>query len=103
MNDFSFRQDGQLIRNPFFSACGRLPVDPVECYGFERVNTGGGCVALHRDLGNGTYLVLTDSSGSYEPDLADWRDALVGLYRTATGDEIECVFARELLREIKSA
>lgn len=101
MKELTFKHAGQVIRNPFFSACGQHQVNPVEAYGFESVETGGGCAAWRLDLADGHHLLLTDSSGCYEPDLADWPHALVGLVNTDTGDEVCCVFARELLRVIE--
>lgn len=66
---FSF--EGDEIRNPFLSPCGRFSVDPIQTYGFELAFTGGGCTALVKPLEDGTYIYLTDSSGCYAPDQND--------------------------------
>lgn len=100
MKALTFIHAGQVIRNPFFSPCGRHQVNPVVAYGFESVETGGGCAALRLDLSDHHFMLLTDESGSYEPDLDDWENALVGKLEMESGDEVCCVFARELLRLI---
>ncbi|CAM3272463.1 Uncharacterised protein [Pseudomonas fluorescens] len=32
MKELTFKHAGQVIRNPFFSACGQHQVNPVEAY-----------------------------------------------------------------------
>lgn len=59
----SFLHAGQLITNPFLSPDGLHPVDPVQAYGFEEHQTGGGCTALVRALENGQRLMLTEVDG----------------------------------------
>lgn len=77
----AFEHDGKQIRVPFLVAdlAGLKRVDPVEAYGFFEVNTGGGCMALQRDLADGRYLLLTDESGVEIPD-EDWEACLIGLF-----------------------
>lgn len=91
---FSFTHEGQLIQNPFLSPDGLTPLDPV-AYGFQVMDTGSGCTALHRDVGEGRVMVLTDNGGADTPDLEDWGSSLVGL-QNADGEELACVSASEL-------
>lgn len=75
----SFEHGGMNIRNPMMSECGRFGVDPKE-YGFEVYHTGGGCMALRKDLDNGDYFLLTDDSGSAIPTAEEWATAIYGRY-----------------------
>lgn len=61
---------------------------------FEMVHTGGGCMALRRDVGD-FYMLLTTGDGCYVPDLDDWEDNLIGVYRIEDNEEIACVTATE--------
>ena len=76
----AFEHDGMEIRNPMMSECGRFGVDPVEAYGFEVWHTGGGCMALRKDLPNGDYYLLTDADGSAIPTQEEWATAIYGRY-----------------------
>lgn len=42
-------------------------------------HTGGGCMALRHDLGNGGYLLVTSDEGAYIPDDTD-TVVLCGVY-----------------------
>lgn len=75
----SFVHEDMQIRNPMMSECGRFGVDPT-VYGFEVWNTGGGCMALRKDLPNGDYLLLTDEDGCRIPEAAEWATAILGRY-----------------------
>ena len=65
------------VRNPMLSGCGRFNVDP-QAYGFAPHHTGGGCMALRKDMKRGEYLLLTDSSGGHIPEQGD--QAVLGRY-----------------------
>lgn len=77
----AFTHNGAEIRVPFLdmTRTGIWPVDPVVHYGFFEVETGGGCKALRLDRPDGTYLFLTDESGSDVPD-DDWEACLIGVF-----------------------
>lgn len=68
--------------------------------GFEVVETGGGCLALRRNVGE-FYMLLTSECGSEVPDEEDWEENLIGIYREGQGEdddsEVICMSARELL------
>lgn len=64
----AFVQEGTEIRHPYMSGCGRFTADPVSAYGFEVIETGGGCKALCKDTDDGRELWITDPSGCYLPD-----------------------------------
>lgn len=66
----AFEFEGTEIRNPYESECGRFEVDP-KSYGFVEHHTGGGCMALLKDLGDGAYLLITDSDGCAIPEKGD--------------------------------
>jgi hypothetical protein len=69
--------DGMCIHNPMISECGRFEVSP-ETYGFDAVNTSGGCMAWRRSLEDGGYLLLTDNDGIHPPE--HWTEAIIGRY-----------------------
>lgn len=75
----SFEHMDMNIRNPMLSECGRFAVDP-EYYGFEPHHTGGGCMGLRKDMPNGDYFLLTDSSGIGIPTAEDADTAVYGRY-----------------------
>lgn len=83
----SFTHGEMQIRNPMLSACGRFAADPKD-YGFEGWASGGGCVALRKELDNGRYLLLTHSDGIDLPDATS--DDLLGLY-TQDGDPLALI------------
>jgi hypothetical protein len=85
-NLLAFSDDGEEIRDPFLSPCGRFQVDPRQ-YGFAEWATGGGCKALRRELDGGHYLLLTDESGLDLPDPGDASSALLGRY-DENGEEL---------------
>lgn len=89
----SFIRDGMAIRNPFRSPCGRFPVDPVVAYGFEVVDTGGGCQALQLNLPDGGWFWLTDDCAV--PD-ASTEDADIGRY-DAEGELLGICKASEII------
>jgi hypothetical protein len=64
----AFSENGMEIRHPYMSECGRFDADPVADYGFEEVQTGGGCTALVKKTADGRELMLTDTSGCSTPD-----------------------------------
>lgn len=66
------------VRNPYFSPDGKTLVNPVEAYGFELFHTGGGCMALKKEFGHGSYLLLTLEDSVGEPE--DWEDCTLGAY-----------------------
>jgi hypothetical protein len=94
LSTVAFVHDGDWIENPFLSPDGKTIADPAE-YGFQIVETGGGCCALDLALPDGGFIRLTDEDGSHLPDLADWQSALVGRYDCA-GDELFLRSAREI-------
>ncbi|AFK73030.1 hypothetical protein YSA_p00142 (plasmid) [Pseudomonas putida ND6] len=79
-----------LSFHPLLDESGDLAV-PTD---FEMVHTGGGCMALRRDIGD-FYMLLTTGDGSDVPDLDDWGDSLIGVYRKDDGEEVACVTALE--------
>lgn len=91
---FAFTHEGQQIQNPFLSPDGSTPVDPV-IYGFQVMDTGSGCTALSRGVGEGRIMMLTDNGGADTPDLEDWESSLVGL-QNADGEQLACVAASDL-------
>lgn len=74
----AFEHDGIDVRNPYLSLCGRGLCDPVETYGFEEATTGGGLMALQKDLPDGRYLRI-DYDGCI-PDVDEWDKATISLY-----------------------
>lgn len=75
-----FTFQGMWIHNPMISECGRFEDDEEmpAYYGFDKVNTGGGCMAWMRTCENGDCLLITSKSGENLP--ADWTDAIIGRY-----------------------
>jgi hypothetical protein len=76
----AFSHEGFEIRNPYLSECGRFSVDPEITYGFILSHTGGGCMALIKDIGDNKSIWLTDDSGTAIPELEESGDALLGLF-----------------------
>lgn len=74
----AFIHEGDEIRNPYLSPCGRYEVDPVAAYGFEEVWTGGNCRALDLILPDGCVLRLTNEDGLCIPDPDEWESAIIG-------------------------
>lgn len=56
----------------------------AKAFGFERENTGGGCLAYVRHFAGGVHAIVTDGDG----DLPDGTDWLVGAYN-ADGEPLE--------------
>lgn len=81
--------------HPFLDDTGAI-VDPADS-GFIEVQTGGGCIALRRDIGD-FFMLITSEDGCDAPDLQQWESNLIGIYREGAGDEddreIVCVNAR---------
>ena len=76
----SFEHEGTHIHMPLSSPCSRFWVNG-EIYGFKPYHTGGGCMAMRKDLPNGDYLLLTTSDGIHIPDKPeDAADAILGRY-----------------------
>jgi len=75
----TFEEGGMQIRNPFLSDCGRFEVSPKE-YGFVEYTTGGGNMALMKQLPHGKYMLLTDEDGTSIPETSEWKTALLGVY-----------------------
>lgn len=91
----AFTHEDFQIRNPLLSECGRFWVS-AETYGFEPFHTGGGCMALRRDVPGDRYLLLTSSDGSHIPDKPEDADtAILGLY-TNGGDTIATTIVGEI-------
>jgi hypothetical protein len=86
----SFGYNGVEIRNPFLAPDGQSVVDPVATYGFEEVQTGGGCAALHLHLPDGGCIVLTDSDGCGVPSGLEMCTALIGR-QDVEGNELACM------------
>lgn len=78
--------------HPLLDESGELAISTD----FEAVHTGGGCMALRCDVGE-FYMLLTTGDGCSVPDLDDWEDNLIGVYRKADDEEIACVTALEWL------
>jgi len=86
----AFDHEGTEIRNPFVSPDGMKIVDPVATYGFKKIDTGGGCVALRRDLPCGGGIILTDNDGSGLPYEREMSEALIGRWN-AEGEQLACM------------
>lgn len=86
-NTTGFEFNGMWIHNPMISECGRFENDPEQParYGFEVIETGGGCKGWMRVCENGDYLLLTDDAGVGLP--STWNEALLYRY-TPDGDQI---------------
>lgn len=54
---------------------------------FEEMHTGGGCLALRRSMG-GLFMLITDEDGSNLPDMQDWKENMIGVYREADDEEV---------------
>ena len=93
----AFQHEGKEIRNPL-QAAGPACVYWVsaETYGFYPFHTGGGCMALRKDLPNGNYLLLTTDDGGYIPDEpGDAEDAGMSLY-SADGEPLADINLRDV-------
>lgn len=88
----AFTHGDMQIRNPLLSECGRFAVDPKD-YGFEGWATGGGCVALRKELESGRYMLLTCSDGIDLPDASG--DDLLGLY-SQSGEPIAMISIKDI-------
>jgi hypothetical protein len=95
----TFEFKGIDIYNPYESECGRFILDP-SYYGFDEHHTGGGCMALVKQLEGGHSLWLTDCDGSGIPESADPEDLDGALYGRYDQDG-ECVVVTELATLIK--
>jgi hypothetical protein len=90
----SFEHEGYQIRDPMQSECSRFHIDPRK-YGFEEYHTGGGCMALIKDLPSGEYLLLTDENGDDIPAIGD-QEALLGRY-TTEGEPVALITVGNIL------
>lgn len=54
---------------------------------FVDMETGGGCRALRRSMGD-LFMLITDGDGSNLPDLQDWKENMIGVYREADDEEV---------------
>lgn len=91
MITFADKTSGQEINNPFFSSCGRFPVDPIVEYGFSVVDTGGGCGALEKVLDNGNYIWITHCDGVSLPDInTEDSEILLCLYDQEGEELLSC-------------
>jgi len=88
----AFTHGDMQVRNPLLSECGRFAVDPKD-YGFEGWASGGGCVALRKELESGRYMLLTCSEGLDLPDATG--DDLLGLY-SKDGDPIAIIHIKNI-------
>jgi hypothetical protein len=86
----SFEHEGIEIRNPFLSPDGESVVDPIAYYGFQEVQTGGFCTALHLPLPGGHTIVLTDSDGTDRPYGKEMGTAIIGRL-DGEGQELACM------------
>lgn len=85
----SFEHEQGRIFNPTRSRDNRSYVDPG-VYGFDVYHTGGGCMALRKDLDGGCYFLLTDSDGDSMPGQDEYETALLGLY-SPEGDTLAMI------------
>jgi hypothetical protein len=75
----AFVHEGDECRHPYVSECGRFSADP-KSYGFEEIETGGGCRALYKMTDDGRELWITDPSGCYLPDTGKYPiEGILGL------------------------
>ncbi len=93
----AFVHEGYEIRNPFLSECGRFAVDPELAYGFFAHHTGGGCMALVKQLEDGRQIWLTDEGGSAIPEAHEADTALLGVF--IEGDQIAYITVSEIPME----
>lgn len=76
----AFEHAGFEIRDPYTSECSRFQANPVADYGFEEIETGGGCKALYLKDEDGRELWITDPSGCFIPDTSKYPvDGILGL------------------------
>jgi len=87
----AFIHEGDEIRNPYLSPCGRFEVDPVSTYGFKEVWTGGDCKALDLRLPDGSVLRLTNEDGLCIPDAGNWESAIIGRLSSDHNEIAWCV------------
>jgi len=93
----AFIHEGFEIRNPFLSECGRFAVDPELAYGFFAHHTGGGCMALVKQLEDGRQIWLTDEGGSEIPEAHETDTAILGVF--IEGDQIAYITVSEIPME----
>lgn len=75
----AFVHEGDECRHPYISECGRFNATPQD-YGFEEIETGGGCKALYKQTDDGRELWITDPSGAYVPDTSKYPvEGILGL------------------------
>lgn len=87
--------EGGAVFNPLRTLDNSAFCTP-ERYGFEVVNTGGGCMGWRLDLPDGGYLLITDEGGSGLPEEDDDGSPLIGRY-TVEGD---CLALSDDFREL---
>jgi hypothetical protein len=99
----AFEHNGMEIYNPYADDSGHMsPVDPAQFYGFETIDTGGGCVALYKRLPNGNHILITDSGGGDVPSPNENpNDILIGLYSN-DGETIACYTLAENIKYAES-
>ncbi|WP_455233432.1 hypothetical protein [Geopseudomonas aromaticivorans] len=90
----AFEFEGDTIRNPYLSPCGRFDADPVKDYGFELHHSGGGCMALVKRLEDGSSIWLTDSDAGL-PDPNDPDDIIIGRFN-AEGEQVAYANLRDV-------
>lgn len=65
----AFVHEGDEYRDPYTAQADMFEVDPETEYGFEVIDTGGGCKALAKMTDDGRELWITDPSGCHVPDI----------------------------------
>ena len=101
-----FEFNGNWITNPYLSECGRFAVDP-SYYGFYIQHTGGGCMALQKDLPpvgegpeNERLILITEDDGSSIPDANSLpENILIGLYCNDHSDHLALNTLQEAIDE----
>lgn len=81
-NTFSFLHEGVDIFYPAASVCGRFPVSPAE-YGFQVVDTGGGCTAWRREFmleGEPVHMLITAGADGCNHELTPYGTLTLGVY-----------------------
>jgi len=80
MSAVGFMHAGQWVTNPTQHPDTGDGVSPA-FYGFEIIDTGGGCTAWHKDLGDGHCALLTSfDGGSHHFERGE--SLIFGLYDT---------------------
>lgn len=74
-----FEHNGVAITNPMVDESTIAPVDPRKYYGFTQYDAESSS-GLRKDLKDGSYLLLTDQTGTALPDFEQSETARLHLF-----------------------